>query len=203
MTTPNLPYEGLHRAHAIRTESAEDKSQKYCHWGTSRDKGTMYCRVGFKLLDAPFTGRIVYGDLYFTENTFERSAQSLRYMGLKSNSVLDANKEELDQIVSVDIKHETNEGKTYAKVAWVNRAGGGVVKVGAPVTRDQLMRFNQQMTSRLAAIQPVAGERASSAAPAPTGSSSGNGRAAAPHPNAPGADPNYGAPSSYDDDIPF
>lgn len=81
---------------------------------------------------------------YFTEKTTERTLDSLEYMGWDgvdiSNPVgLDRNE------VRVVIDHEVSEqdGKTYARVKWVNRMGGLAVK--EELTGGALQSFKQRM----------------------------------------------------------
>lgn len=81
---------------------------------------------------------------YFTEKTTERTLDSLEYMGWDgvdiSNPVgLDRNE------VRVVIDHEVSEqdGKTYARVKWVNQMGGLAVK--EELTGGALQSFKQRM----------------------------------------------------------
>lgn len=82
---------------------------------------------------------------HFTEKTAERTLESLEHMGWDGVDItnpvgLDAND------VQLVIEHEVSEkdGKTYPKVRWVNRLGGGL-GIKEELTGGALMNFKQRM----------------------------------------------------------
>lgn len=87
--------------------------------------------INFEILqDGPYKGWNTSKFLYFTEKTFDRTIESLRYLGWTGEDMdelqnrgggLDKNE------VSIVVEHETYEGKTRAKVSWINRVGGVVM----------------------------------------------------------------------------
>lgn len=192
MSTPNIPPPGPVKAAPVWTPD-DNGVKRLGHFGKSQEKKTKYVRVGLKLLEGPTAGRIVFWDGWFTEATVARTLQALRYMGLKSNNVFDINDpmKPVDQIVEAVLEHEeyvdkkTGAPRTGVKVAWINRTGGASVKVSDPMTRDEQAMFAQKMTSFLAKLAPVEGERAAQSSGAPAGGS----------PEEP--------PPIMDDDIPF
>lgn len=120
------------------------------------------------------------------------TCESLRAMGWKSNDITDIEKDDLDQIVSVTVDHEEHEGKWYARIGWVNAAGGGAVKIKA-MDDAAKRKFAAMMTSNVASVPLVAGKKAgASSAAAP---SNGAQTSASGHEEPP-------PPEDYDD-IPF
>lgn len=121
---------------------------------------------------------------YFTDATLERTIESLRYMGWKGDDPsdglpgLDANE------VDIVVEDEEYEGKTYAKVQWVNRPGGLALK--APLSEEKAKAFGASMRERIRAIDASKGER----------------KVAAPKPPNGGA-PASGAKSMTEKDVPF
>lgn len=87
---------------------------------------------------------------YFTENTTERTLESLEYMGWDGNDI--TNPQGLDtNEVQLVVEHETgDDGKTYAKVRWVNRIGGGLA-MKEELTGGALMSFKQRMQGAILA----------------------------------------------------
>lgn len=84
--------------------------------------------------------------LYFTDATWHRSVESLRHCGWEGADIaelsgLDANEVELV------VEDETYEGKTHARVKWINRIGGLDVK--APLVGDKLRAFSATMQNRI------------------------------------------------------
>lgn len=87
-------------------------------WVKSPEKGTQGIHVMFILKDGPDAGQRVDWTPWITDNTSQRISESLEYMGYDGEN--DASAAQKDVLVVV--KHETNpkDGKTYARVAFVN-----------------------------------------------------------------------------------
>src|SRR4051812_44973200 len=106
------------------------------HWRLAQaSTGSEQVAVDFKFTD-PTLGSILWFG-YFTDKTFERTVESLRHCGWKGSDVLELDTPQADlnanEVVLV-IEHETYEGKTRAKVAWVNARGG--VGITTPLAAD-------------------------------------------------------------------
>lgn len=100
---------------------------------------------------------------YFSDAAWERTVESLRHMGWKGEDPsvlegLDANEVELV------VDDEVFDGKTYAKVLFVNRAGGIAMK--APLTGDKLKAFGASMKERIRGFDASKGERRAQPTPA-------------------------------------
>lgn len=101
------------------------RAQAVSHeWQRSRDKGTEYVSVAFCLLEGPDEGSYVYWNGFFTENSEQRTVDSLLLAGWDGSSIGMlpglGTKE-----VQVVVEHETYKDKTKAKVAWVNSPSAG------------------------------------------------------------------------------
>lgn len=127
-------------------------------WGLGETgTGKEQVAVEFNVLTegAADQGLVWYG--YFTDATLERTVESLRYMGWKGEDPsdglpgLDANEVELV------VEDEEFEGRTYAKVQWVNKPGGLALK--APLTGEKAKAFGAAMRDRIRAIDASKGER--------------------------------------------
>lgn len=107
-------------------------------------KGTEQVQVVFDILDPDYDGETVLWWGYFTEKTAERTMQSLRYCGWKGDDVTNLIGIS-DNEVEVVVEHNTYQDKTNARVAWVNRLGGGGVSVKAPMPEDKRKAFAKKM----------------------------------------------------------
>ena len=146
----------------------------------SPNKGTPEVAVEFELTDPEMGGQGITWHGYLTEGAFERTVQALRYCGWEGDDLsaldgLDKNE------VSLVVENETYNGKTHAKVKWVNKPGGLAIK--APMPADKVKTFAAQMRGRIRALDAQAGKKLSNGARVP--------------PGAPGSEP------IAEDDIPF
>jgi hypothetical protein len=92
--------------------------------GNSSQKGTPYVAVEFRLTEGELAGEQILYFGYFTDATTERTLESLRYCGWKSDD-LDNLDGITDNEVELVIEHEKDDkGSLRSRVAWVNRAGG-------------------------------------------------------------------------------
>jgi hypothetical protein len=159
--------------------------------------GTEQIGVQFELLGGPDTGRMITWYGYFTEKTYERTLQSLRYMGWKGTDV--TNPGELDQKVMLVIAHEEDQnGDMRARVQWVNGYGSAAIRLSKPMTPDKLRTFSARMAKRAAKVPELEGERAPDEVPPP---SSNDSDWSDDQPPPPGPD-DFGG-SDFNDDIPF
>jgi hypothetical protein len=132
---------GTYRARAIEAALGET------------DAGKEQVAVRFELLDLPGQGITWYG--YFTEKSTPITLKALRTAGWRGNDLMDlgdlCNPETTPEVYLV-VEHETYEGKTSAKVRWVNGAGGlsikkaldpNKAKIFAARMKGQIVAFDQ------------------------------------------------------------
>src|SRR5262245_29064894 len=90
-------------------------------------KGVEQVAVSFEILDGPEKGKSITWYGYFTEKTVDRTLESLEHCGWDGES-LSSHSTACNLEVSIVVTHETFEGKTSAKVKWVNAGAGAAVK---------------------------------------------------------------------------
>lgn len=166
--------------------------------GLSNQKGTKYVAVNFEIVDDErFAGEVTPAWMgYFTDRSSERTVESLQHMGYAGDNMedfadLDRARclELLPNVVDIVCEPESFTGddgteRQTLKIQWVNRVGGGRYKAEKPLEGGELKAFAAQMRSM---FRNARGPRqASNGSVAP--------KSQAPHPNAPGSDP---------DDLPF
>ena len=123
-----------------------------CVLGESANKGTPYLELYFKVREGPHAGVLVRWTGYFTENTNERTLQSLYLMGWTGEDVsefadtclhgLDANDVEI--VVELEEYEKDGEIRHAARVRWVNRPGG-FLNVENAMKTDAARSFGERM----------------------------------------------------------
>lgn len=132
----------------------------------SPEKGTPYSAVEFELLDGPDKGAHIAWYGYYTDATTARTMESLRYAGWTGDDLSESPLPGLGSTeVSLVIDHETFKDQTYARVQWVNRAGGLAIK--APMTSDAAKAFAAKMKGYAIQSRQTAGAPNGSAPAAP------------------------------------
>jgi hypothetical protein len=196
MHTPSVPV-GRYPAVAVRV-MGED-GEPIIRFALAGEKQTKQCLVYFRILAGEYAGQVLPWFGFFTEKTWKRTVESLKYAGFKGDDLFSAEDQELDQKVEIEVEHNENPktGDVYARVGWVNRIGAGAIKLANPMSRDVLRQFSAQMKSRLGAVSDSAGEAVDRSAPVTP--ANGNPAETAP-PAAFGEDP---PPAGEMDDIPF
>jgi hypothetical protein len=124
-----------------------------CVLGTSKNKGTPFLELYFMIVDGDNKGGRVRWQGYFSENTNERSIQSLQICGWNGDDLsefadgalhgLDRN--EVEIVVELE-EYQDKEGNTKKspRVQWVNRAGGFLNK-DAAMNDDAARSFGERM----------------------------------------------------------
>lgn len=124
-------------------------------WGTSTN-GKTQVAVCFQILEGPQSGQYITWYGYFTGKAEKITLKALRACGWKGDDLMQLG--ELDQRVSIVIENEEHEGKTHAKVQWVNAPGGGIA-LKNPLGNEELRMFAAKMKARAAESKEIAGER--------------------------------------------
>jgi len=116
----------------IKAGTYRAKASGACVLGKSANKGTDYLEFYFKVIDGEHAGQLVRWTGYFTENTSERTIQSLLFAGWVGEDLsefadgalhgLDSN--EVDIVVEIEEYEKDGETKHSPRVQWVNRPGG-------------------------------------------------------------------------------
>src|SRR3954468_14263609 len=125
--------EGKYNAVAVPVEG-----DSFVEWGETK-AGEPKISMRFKLS----TGETIYWYGYFSENARDRTVKALRLVGFVGDSLADASNQRLNQPVQLVIKHEEYNGKTSAKVQYVNPPR-------AAFDSSKLSKFSAEMRAAVA-----------------------------------------------------
>lgn len=165
MSSENLVPEGHYEAVCVRSTYEEGGEPVFARLCTSKG-GTKQVAATFQILGGPQDGRRLVWFGFFTKDTAKRTVESLRYMGLKGTDLAAVEEQQLDQRVSIKVGHNMYDGKTTARVDFVNQLGAGGMKLTAPMSRDDVRKFAAMMGESMKKVAEVDAPRAS-ARPAP------------------------------------
>lgn len=160
MELPN----GTYRARATQGVLGESKS------------GKEQVVVQFELLEPDYANQTISWYGFFTDATCERTFESLRIMGWQGTNLDDLTGVDANE-VSLVIENEEWEGKTRAKVRWVNAVGG--MGLLAPLAPDKAKAFAARMRGRVLAFdqsQAMGGKKAAPAQARPAARPNGTHR---------------------------
>ena len=132
---------------AAGTYKAKPESYQWCY----SSKGTKAICVRFEILDGDDAGTYINWYGYFSEKTWERTVESLKYMGFKGTDLTELG--ELQEMVSLEVINEEYNGKNQSKVKWVNSLGAKNILVNSPMPDRDLREFAAAMQSRIDAMQ--------------------------------------------------
>ena len=140
---------------------------------------------------------------YFTDGTFERTLESLRYLGWQGTDLTDflhGLPESVGNEVDIVVEDEQDErdGTMRRKVRWVNSGSGVAVK--DRLSDEQARSFAARMKQRIAASQANAGVKSTASRPAASKAAQEQGRAVAAGVS---QRPQSAEQHFNDDDIPF
>lgn len=105
--------------------------------------------VKFAIVGGPHDGQSVDWTGFFTDKTFDRTIQGLRYCGWEGDDISDLTGIDRNE-VEVVVEHNEYNGKTYARVAWVNPIGGK-----ARMAADEARTFAESIKGRIARLTPA------------------------------------------------
>jgi hypothetical protein len=147
------------------------------------ENGAAQLAAAFEISEGPYAGTTLPWYGYFTDKTKKRTLESLRLAGW-SNDDIGEIEGFGDTEVDIVVGHNTWEGKTTARVDWVNRAGSGGIALKSPMNDAEKRAF-------AAKLKGEAVQSRKSVAPATKVPPKKNGK--------PAEEP----PPAVDDDIPF
>jgi hypothetical protein len=118
--------------------------------------GTKQIGVDFLILDGEATGKHITWYGYFTEETFERTIESLQHCGWEGDDLSDLRGLDRNEVTIV-VDHEQNQqtGEIRVRVQWVNRPGGVVMK--DRMDEGSAKAFAQSMKGRILAMKQKQG----------------------------------------------
>lgn len=149
--------EGFYDAVAYKV-ATEDFGETYAQVGNSPEKGTPQVVVNVEIVgEGEWAGRRIAYVGYFTDDSIQRTVESLRYFGFRGNDLAGLVTQQLDQRVQIVVRHEEWKGKVRAKIAWVNRPGGGALKLTQPMNKDNLRTFAARMKGAVGMVPDSGG----------------------------------------------
>lgn len=201
--------EGFYRA-VVSPVSGEDGSAPVQFGETNEGKPQVL--INFEILDGPYAQRVLpwWGSFNSKlpegskakQTPMQRTMYSLRLCGWVGDDIMDVVNQDMGNEVSIQVEHAERDGVVRAKVAWVNKSGGGGVMISKPMAGEALRRFSASVKSVAKSIPPIAGKKAERDAQpnaAPSAGWSGNDTPIPPAAN----EYNQAPPVGADDDIPF
>lgn len=174
-----------------------DFGELACQFGRSGQKKTPQVCVTFEVLRGPEAGQRISWFGYFTDKTADRTLESLRICGFVGEDMDRFWEQRPENEVQIIVEHEEFDGKTRAKVQWINNPGGGGVRLSDPMNQADARKFAAQFKSKLKSMPAVKGTKAEREPPGPAAEPDDRG-------DVPPDDSDFGRsrPAS-DDDIPF
>lgn len=159
MRTDYMIPEGYFNAVAVAREG-EDGMHKV-RWGISGgDAKAKQVLVYFEVLDGEWAGTVIPWFGFFSKAAAKRTVESLRYMGFKGDDLTTLASQTLDQKVSILVEHNEYNDKVYPRVAFVNKVGGGAMKLKSPMNEKQIREFAAVMKQSVAKVDEHEGEAA-------------------------------------------
>ena len=133
--------------------------------GKSSKKGTDQITIRFSLLDFPQQTIDYRG--YFSEAAFDITMRQLRAAGFKGDNLADLSSlaEEVSPEVVLVVEHEDYQGKTYARVKFINDP---TVQVSRALDAGEAKAFAARMRGRIVAFDKSTSAETGSPAPAKT-----------------------------------
>lgn len=116
------------------------------------ENGNLYVKVRFEIniqADGESEKYFVNYDGYFTDKTWERTEESLKFCGWDGKSQMPDLEGFGSKVPMLEIEHETYTGQegpvTFASVKWVNSAGGVRIKEENKATADDFRQLNAML----------------------------------------------------------
>ncbi len=145
-------------------------------WGPASQNSPLSAAVAFEILSGQHAGQTITAFLHFStevkpgsktgKSQMDRSIESLRYCGFTGDDIDQFFSQNPENEVSITVEHEEYQGKTRAKVAWINKPGGGggfvLQKRMAPT---DLKKMAARMKSKIKAAPVYEGKKAERQAP--------------------------------------
>lgn len=142
MSDYNLIQPGRHRATCFEFEFPEPKPGK-----------AHSIALGWRFSDGDADqGRIITSWHYFSDGALAFTLEALRAAGWRGEDPSEITLEDIGNEVELVIRHEEYEGKTRARVQFVNQLGGGMVKSEKRLEGNDLKKFGASMKAKIRAL---------------------------------------------------
>jgi hypothetical protein len=157
--------EGRYRAVAVPVDT--DSGSVWAQFGLSKESKSQQVVVNFEILEGEAAGQKIAWFGYFSDKTVDKTMEALRNCGWKSDDIMDCVTSPLEQEVSLVVEHENDQktGKPRPRIRWVNRPGGGGLKLETPMDDKDLRMFAAKLKVKAKSIKPVDGAKPDRSAP--------------------------------------
>ena len=145
---------GNYRGVAVPTRADGETEDRRVHLATTKN-GSNQSVAYFEIISGEHSGRRSIWRGSWSGGAAQYTAKALRAMGMKGNSPFDEPDENYNQIVSLAIRHEEYEGKTYARIAFVSPEM--TLKIKKP-NIDEARRWSASMAASMASVPLVDGK---------------------------------------------
>lgn len=126
-------------------------------WGLGESStGKEQVAVAFEFTDSEYIGQGLTWYGYFTESALDITVRALRTMGWSGTDLLELSGLDTNEVELV-VENEEYNGRTSAKVQFVNPIGGLALKT--PMTPEKQKSFAAQMRERIAALDAFEGRK--------------------------------------------
>jgi hypothetical protein len=92
----------------------------FARLGVSKQKKSNQILIWFEITDGPYKGSKLPWFGYFTEDSAERTIDSLRLCGFTGQDIYDIENQTLDGSVLVQVENTVYKGRNQCRIAWVN-----------------------------------------------------------------------------------
>lgn len=145
----NLIPAGKYEAVAVPVEV--EGFRTYVQFGETKT-GKIQVVVRCRLMTGASSGSELNWVGFFTDSAKKRTIESLRAFGFTGDDVSLAPEQELTRRVEAVVEHEDYEGRTYARIRWINQPGA--IK---PVDKSKLKALAMELKSTAESIGSTAG----------------------------------------------
>ncbi len=158
--------EGRYRAVAVQVDT--DDGPAYVQFGYTKED-VRQVAVTFEILGhEAYTGeqadhvgeKLTWFGFFKTPKSSSIAIKALRMMGFKGDDFGAISEQELNSVVSIVVGHDEYDGKTRAKVQWVNDPNGGQgFKMAKTMDKTSMRRFAAEMKQAVKSVPESDGEK--------------------------------------------
>jgi hypothetical protein len=148
---------GQYKAVAVQQDT--DTGPVWAQFGYAGQNSTPQVIVQFEIIEHPeMAGKRIYYFGFMSDKAVEYTLKNLRTCGFVGDDLSQVLTQPINNIVQLTIEHQEYDGKTSARVAFINPPFAGI-KIAKPMVGADLARFAATLKAKLKGIPAVAGEK--------------------------------------------
>lgn len=128
-----------------------DDKQLWAQFGETGN-GNPQVVIHYEITEGEYKGRRLPWFGYFTDDATDRTLESIRISGFADDDLSKLPSTPLKSKVTLTVEHNTYEDKTHARVAWVNKPGGAILKVANPLNQKALKGLAEKLAGKLGKV---------------------------------------------------